>query len=56
MTGLWKIYINGNFMGIISAVTKHGACEKYCAIFGIPTDMTHTGHVHIVAERFKYEL
>ena len=56
MTGLWKIYINGEFMGLISASDQVEACEKYCETFGIPTNLTHTGYVEIIAERFKYEL
>lgn len=56
MLGLWKIYINGQFMGLVSAITNKGACQKYCEIYGIPTNLTHTGYVEVIAERFKYEL
>lgn len=56
MTGVWKIYINGEFMGLVSAITEKGACEKYCQIYGIPTDLAYTGYVRIKAERFRYEI
>jgi len=54
--GLWKVYINGEFMGLVSAITSEGACQKYCETYGIPTNISHTGYVRVVAERFKYEV
>lgn len=56
MKGVWKIYINGEFMGLVSAITSEGACQKYCETYGIPTNLTQTGYVHVIAERFKYEI
>ena len=56
MTGVWKIYINGEFMGLVSAITEKGACEKYCQTYGIPTNLAYTGYVRIKAERFRYEI
>jgi hypothetical protein len=56
MMGLWKIYINGEFMGLVSAISYEGACQKYCENYGIPTNLTQTGYVHVIAERFKYEI